>query len=93
MRKSKVQKKSRKSKLINQSIICVVLVIAVMCVNSINKNPTNVFIKNVRQSLYTSIDYEKTWNSLKEKVMSLINKGDNTNAEETASPDTAGESS
>ena len=88
MRKTKKPKSKFKTKLINQSIICVVLIIAVMCINSVNKNPTNVFISNVKYNLHTSIDYQKTWDSIKKKVTALFDERTETDDKtKTASSD------
>lgn len=92
MRKTKKPKSKFKTKLINQSIVCVVLIVAVMCINSVNKNPTNVFISNVKYNLHTSIDYQKTWDSIKEKVTALFNERTETDdKQETSATDSIGE--
>ncbi|MBQ3114715.1 MAG: hypothetical protein IJC06_01115 [Clostridia bacterium] len=74
MRKVKKTKSRFKTKIVNQSIVCVVLIIAVMCINSVNKNPTNVFISNIKYNLHTSIDYQKTWDSIKERVTAIFSE-------------------
>ncbi|MBO7208139.1 MAG: hypothetical protein J6V58_00200 [Clostridia bacterium] len=92
MRKTKKPKSKFKTKVINQSIVCVVLIVAVMCINSVNKNPTNVFISNVKYNLHTSIDYQKTWDSIKEKVTALFNERTETDdKQETSATDSIGE--
>jgi len=78
------KKKGFKAVIINQSIFCVILIISVMCVNSVNKTQTNVFIQNVKHSLYTSIDYKKTAQNIKNLLERIINERENNDDKEKA---------
>ncbi len=93
MRTRRRKQSGIKSKLINQAVICVLLIISVMCIKSVNNN--SVLIKNIRDSLNTSIDYKKTADSIKNMFSRLINEGeitdDTKNEQQPVAPDSVGE--
>lgn len=83
------KKKGFKAVVINQGVFCIILIIAVMCVNSVNKTQTNVFIQNVKHSLYTSIDFKKTAQNIKNILDSIFNEGEENNDKEKVDKPTA----
>lgn len=68
-------KKCFGKKLLNQTAVCIILLLAVMFINGADKDRSNVFIKNLRAGLNTSVDYKQTAESLKKFYGKIIDKG------------------
>lgn len=85
-RRKAVKPSKLKGKLINQTIVCILLIISVMCIKSVNNK--SVLIESVRESLTTSVDYKKTFESIRDMISRISNQGENANDTQNEQPDT-----
>lgn len=73
-----------KARFIRSGAICVLLIISVMCIKSVNND--SPLIKSIRHSLNTSVNYGETVESIKNIFSKLLDEGEPSNEKQQSVP-------